>query len=176
MVTVSDIKQYHFCKVIPWINYVMGFKEPVTFSMEEGRKVSHEEAVKSLGLPQPVRYEVCLSYNGLNGCVDIIAGEKNFTIVENKAYSRRNFSHFRYQLLAYAYLVRKTMGYVEKAILFMDGRKVLEIEPNEEHYKYIEGIVKKIEGIIRSDKPPIVNMEKCDFCQYRRVCPVSVYS
>ncbi|BCU69755.1 CRISPR-associated protein Cas4 [Stygiolobus caldivivus] len=176
MVTVTDVKQYHFCKAIPWINYVVGYREPRTFSMEEGGKVSHEVAVKALGLKEPIRYEVCLSYNGLYGCVDVLSGDKDFVVVEDKAYKRRDFSHFRYQLLAYAYLVRKRLGRVERAVLFMGGKKALEVEPTEEHYSYIEGVVRKIEGVINSDRPPPVNREKCDFCQYRRVCPVSVYS
>lgn len=176
MVTVSDVKQYHFCKAIPWINYVMGFREPQTFSMEESKKVSHEEAAKSLNLPKPVKYEVCLKYRSLHGCVDILAGEKSFTVVENKAYKRINFSHFRYQLMAYAYLVRHSLGVVEKAILFMNGKVALELEPTEEHYTYVDHVVKKIEEVIKSDRPPIVNKDKCDFCQYRRVCPVTAYS
>ncbi|BAB67755.1 CRISPR-associated protein Cas4 [Sulfurisphaera tokodaii] len=176
MVTVSDVKQYHFCKAIPWINYVMGYREPSTFSMEEGKKISYEEVVKSLNLTTPVKYEVCLSYNGLSGCIDILAGDRKYTVVEVKAFKRGNFSHFRYQLLAYAYLVRKRLGIVERAILVMEGKKVLEIEPTEEHYRYIENVVKKIEEIVNSEKLPAVNVEKCDFCQYRRICPVSVWS
>ena len=49
----------------------------------------------------------------------------------------------------------------------------MEVGPSEEHYEYIEGVAREIEEVINSERQPVVNVEKCEFCQYS---PVSAWS
>jgi CRISPR-associated exonuclease Cas4 len=177
--SISGLKQLDFCPAIPWINEKLGFYEPLTFSMDKGSEINLEEVSEKLKLPKPRVYEVYVRDKdlGIGGVVDIIAGEKRVTVVEAKSFFRRSFIHFRTQLLVYAYLVNKVYSTVEKALLVMDGKVVLELRLNENYFKAVENKIKRYKKVIESERPPVVNksFQKCVPCQYKRVCPVTPY-
>jgi CRISPR-associated exonuclease Cas4 len=177
--TVADLKDYVFCPVIPWIKRFIGYEEPETRSMRIAREETDssykERVAEKLNLPKPWRVEVYARDpdTGLVGVVDLVAGEKRVVVAEIKRFSRRRVMHFRTQLLAYAYLINKTMAPVNKAVLVLEERVRLETPVTKQHLETIEKTIKKLKQTLQNEQPPPTNTEKtkCLTCQYRRLCP-----
>ncbi|QGA53935.1 CRISPR-associated protein Cas4 [Sulfolobus sp. E5-1-F] len=173
MVSVTDLKDFTLCKVIPWIRKKMGWREPITNSQRIAKKVNLKEIVSDF--PEPKYYEVHLKDkdSGLNGIVDVLTED---SVIEIKAFHRRFYNHFRIQLLAYAYLAERNGFRVRSSILLMNKEKKINIEVRREHVEYIHKVVNQLIDSIEDDSPPVVNPSPllCKACQYRRVCPVSV--
>ena len=171
-VRVTELKDFFFCKAVPWIKRKLNWKEPLTVSQKLGKKADLREVTKDL--VEPKYYELYLrdKKTGLCGVVDVISGE---TVVEVKAFQRRYNSDSRIQLLGYAYLADRNGFKVREAMLIMDNKVRLKIEVTKEHINYIEEIVNKLVEVLEDDSPPVVNQSsrQCKACQYRRVCPVS---
>ena len=175
---VTIVKDYAYCPAIPWIREVLGYTEPPTPSMETARiDASGKEAIAGeLGLPRPWRIEVPVRGRSLplRGVVDIVAGERRLIVVEVKAYRRRRewSSHFRAQLLVYAYLVNETMGPVREAVLYMPGR-VERIPVTRERLEQARRLAEAALGSVEGEEPPRPRQpaRKCGYCWYRRVCP-----
>ena len=177
-IPVTMVKDHVYCPAIPWIKRFLGYTEPRSPSMETARvDASYKEKVaKDLGLPKPWRIEVPVQGKSLplRGVVDIIAGNRRLTVVEVKAYNRRldRSSHFKIQLLIYAYLVNESIGPVREAILHMPDRihrVVVTSELLEEARRAAESAIKTLS----SEDPPRPRQpsRKCSYCWYRRVCP-----
>ncbi|MCE4599087.1 MAG: CRISPR-associated protein Cas4 [Desulfurococcales archaeon] len=176
--TVSMVKQYSYCKAIPWIMEYYGLTERPTPSMKGGvvdadfkLKVAEE-----LGLPRPWRVEVRV-YNkelALSGVVDIIAGNRPYTVVEVKSFRRRVkwSGHFKDQLMVYALLVTKTLGAVREAILYMGG-SAYRFKVTQEDLQRAERLIESTKRILESEEPPLPRQpsRKCSYCWYKRVCP-----
>jgi len=173
-ISVSELKDFTFCKAIPWIKRKLGWKEPTTISQQLGKKINLREITRDF--PDPKYYEVYLKdkKTGISGVVDVIAGN---SVVEVKAFKRRHYSHFRIQLLAYAYLADRNGFRVRDAVLMMNQEVKLRIEVNKEHVNYVEKLAQELAETLEDDSPPTVNqpLAKCKACQYRKVCPVSNY-
>jgi len=171
-ISVTELKDFIFCKAIPWIKRKLGWREPLTISQQLGKKVNLREVTKDL--PEPKYYEVYLrdKKTGLSGVVDVIAGN---SVVEVKTFQRRYYNHFRLQLLGYAYLAERNGFRVREAMLIMEQKVKLKIEVTKDHINYVEKIVNELVEVLEDDSPPIVNQPSrlCRACQYRRVCPVS---
>ena len=171
-VRVTELKDFFFCKAVPWIKRKLNWRDPLTVSLQLGRKVDLREVTKDL--VEPKYYELYLrdKKTGLSGVVDVIAGD---TVVEVKAFQRRYYSDSRVQLLGYAYLADRNGFKVREAMLIMDNKVRLKIEVTKEHVNYIEETVNKLVDVLENDSPPAVNQSprQCRACQYRRVCPVS---
>jgi len=178
VISISLVKQYSYCPVIPWINQVLGYVEDPTPSMDLGRVDASykEEVARELKLPRPWRIEVPLhSINlGVGGVVDIIAGDGRFTVVEVKAFRRslRRSRHFRDQLMLYALLVNEVLGPVRDAILYMGGL-VYRFTVTQHDLDRMHRLINSVRRIIDSESPPRPkgNARKCGYCWYRRVCP-----
>lgn len=179
-ITVTMVKQYAYCPLIPWITHYFNYHPPETPSMERGREIVtpeyKEEIAKKLGLPKPYKLEYPVYYKPLKirGTIDVIAGEKTHTILEVKAYKRKRkyINHFTIQLLTYAYIVEKTIGPVYKAILY-NGGEIIEIRPTQQDYQTIERIINKLHKITHKEEPPRTQQPpaKCNYCEYRKLCP-----
>ncbi|AAK41680.1 CRISPR-associated protein Cas4 [Saccharolobus solfataricus] len=173
MVSVTDLKDYSLCKVIPWIRKKMGWKEPITNSQRIAKNVNLKEIVRDF--PEPKYYEVHLrdKDSGLNGIVDVLTED---SVIEIKAFYRRFYNHFRIQLLAYAYLAERNGFRVRNTVLLMNKERKINIEVRKEHVEYIGKVVNELVESLEDDSPPVVNPSPllCKACQYRRVCSVSV--
>ncbi len=177
-VPVSLVKQYSYCKAIPWIISHYGLHETPTPSMESG-VIDADLKLKvaeQLGLPKPWKIEVKL-YNrelGLTGIVDIIAGKKPYVIVEVKAFKRRLkwSNHFKDQLMVYALLVTKTLGTVREAILYMDGL-TYRFRVTHNDLTRAQALVEHTRRLLDAENPPMPRQPKakCNYCWYKRVCP-----
>ncbi|MEB3851673.1 MAG: CRISPR-associated protein Cas4 [Desulfurococcales archaeon] len=176
--TPTDLKDYAYCPVIPWLRLHASLREAPTPSMEAGRLDAGEKLAIAgrLGLPRPHRVEVPLESRrlGLRGVVDIVAGRGPYTVVEVKALPRspRRAGHFRLQLLAYVLLVLDSMGPVGRAILYLAGRPV-EVPVNERTLGEALAALARLRRLLASEEPPLANQPgaKCLYCGYRRSCP-----
>ncbi|MEM2575168.1 MAG: CRISPR-associated protein Cas4 [Sulfolobales archaeon] len=174
-ITSSDLKQYIYCPIIPWImgNYLV--EEPPTPSMDMGKLgIDEKELIANeLDLPKPIKYEVHIISKKLRatGIVDIIAGNRRLTVVEVKKFQRPFIKHYEIQLKFYAYLANTEIAPVHKAILIV-GSKMFNYSVGLEEIKTIEELIKKVREIKNSPRPPTINAEpnKCLKCWYRRYC------
>ena len=171
-INVTELKDFELCPAIPWIRRKLGWREPATFSMGEGKRADFSEVVKRFPDPKEVQVYLFDRETRLQGVVDLISRDE---VVELKAFSRARFSHFRVQLLGYAFLAVRSGRRVSRASLVMSGREKLSVEVGREHLEAVEARVYKLREVLDSDSPPVVNPDKvkCYACQYRRVCPVS---
>lgn len=179
-ITVTLVKQYAYCPMIPWIMKYMDYQGEATASMETGKEKAtpgfKEEVARRLGLPRPYRIEYPVEYKplGIKGIVDVIAGRGRLAVLEVKVYrrNRRWLGHFKTQLLTYAYIVEKTIGPVHEAVLY-NGGEVVRVRPTRQHYNQIEGIIRNLSKALSNEHPPVTrqNPRKCSYCEYRRLCP-----
>jgi CRISPR-associated exonuclease Cas4 len=181
-VNVVDLKEFEYCPVIPWIHHNIGYVTDPTDSMDVGRsRVDASFKVKvasELGLPKPYRVEVPVkSYRlRVEGVVDLVAGDGKLVVVEVKAFRRRRdrLRHFKTQLVAYALLVTESLGVVREAILY-NGGDVMRFRVTGEMLLGVERKLAKLRAVIEGERPPEVSQprQKCYYCWYRRVCPVT---
>jgi CRISPR-associated exonuclease Cas4 len=174
-VTPLDVKQYVYCPVIPWLIRNLGVREVETFSMAEARKLRalKLQSVQRLGLEPPVRVEVPMRSPELRlrGVADIVSGSRRLVVVEVKAYPRRGYEHFKWQLLTYALLAERCLGPTKAAILVL-GERARAWDVTLEALKAAEALVQKTIRAVESEKPPEAKPSaKCASCWYRRYCP-----
>lgn len=173
-VTSWDVKEYVYCPVIVWIKHVLNVEEPPDFNMIFGSsKVYRQDILERVGLPKPWSFEVSLrnSSRGIAGVVDVIGGCSRYEVVELKAFRRWSYSHFRIQLMFYAYLVSTTVGPVTRAHLVLEDR-VRTYSVNNHAIRDVEWVIERVREIRDSEKPPqVLQSRKCRLCWYRRYCP-----
>ena len=176
---VTDLKEFEYCPMIPWIRYNTGYTTEVTPSMELGKsKASPDYKVKvaeELSLPKPYKVEVPVRSTrlGIRGMVDLIAGDRKLVVAEIKAFKRRHdrARHFKTQLAAYALLVNESIGPTRQAILYLGGETV-RLTVTQDMLREAEIKIWKLREIVDSEKPPKVAQPKpkCTYCWYRRLC------
>jgi len=178
ILSVTAVKNYVLCPLIPWIQARHGLHEDPTISMETGRMSAEEkmEIAEKLGLPRPYVVEKRLysARLGLAGTVDLIAGRRSLVVLEAKRYRRRRrlSRHFIAQLMVYALLVNDIVGPVREAILYLGG-SVLRFQVTGEWLAEAERLVRAAWRAVSSEQPPrsSVPARLCRQCWYRRVCP-----
>lgn len=178
-ITPTDVKDYVYCPVIPWLRRAYGLVEPPTPSMEEGSSVGAEEKIveaRRLGAPEPLRVEVALRSPvlPLEGVVDVVAGGRRLWVVEVKRV-RRPARHHLAQLKAYALLVETALGSVEEAVLAVRGvGAAARLRVTGELLGEARRLVEAAWRAVYSEEPtPVEQPEaKCRYCFYRSICPV----
>lgn len=177
VITPWDVKQYAYCPMIPWIAWNYGVREPPTYSMEAGRaeRSRRLEALRSLGLPQPIRLDVEMYSPRLRmaGVADAVAGLRRLTVVEVKAFRRKRYWHFREQLMAYALLSETCLGPTHRAVLVLGG-KARCWDVDQRALEEARRLALRVREVVESEKPPLVQASgKCHSCWYRRLCPTA---
>ena len=179
-ITPTEVKEYTYCPMIPWLHHYTGLRTEPTPSMEAGKERADAEykarIAEQLGLPQPHRIEVQLEdpQLRLRGTIDILAGTKTHTVVEVKAYKRPRHKarHYRAQLLTYALLAHRTIGPVRRAILVL-GNETITYTITTHELNEAKTLIQKLRETLASEEPPRVRQPKpkCQYCWYRRICP-----
>jgi CRISPR-associated exonuclease Cas4 len=175
-ITPLDVKQYAYCPVIPWLIHNFQVRELETFSMERARQVKalKVQTVRCLDLEPPVRVEFPMRSPELRlrGVADIVSGSRRVTVVEVKAYRRHEYSHFKWQLFAYALMAEKCVGPTKTAILVL-GERTREYDVTLETLEATKKLVDKTISAVESEKPPEAKPSaKCSSCWYKRFCPL----
>ena len=181
-ITPTEVKEYTYCPMIPWLHHYTGTRTEPTPSMVAGKEkadADHKARVaESLGLPRPHRIEVPLEDPRLRlrGIIDVLAGDKTLTVVEVKAYKRpkHRARHYRAQLLAYALLAHNTIGPVRRAILVL-GDKPVTYRITTHELEEAKTLIQNLKKTLENEEPPRVRQPKakCQYCWYRRICPHS---
>ncbi|PRX21216.1 CRISPR-associated Cas4 family exonuclease [Orenia metallireducens] len=185
MITVTDIKQYMYCKRIIYFTYCMPIIRKKTYKMKYGKRehdrndrLEPKRTLKRYGLEAgEKRYGVELISKrlGLRGKMDLlIVQEKKYIPVELKYSTRDPGLHHKYQLSAYCLLVEdqyKTR--VRKGIIHLIPRKdTFEVEITANLRRKVKDIIKGIRELIDSEElpPPVKEQGKCKDCEYYNFC------
>ena len=189
-VTPSDVKQYFFCRRIPFLMHALGVRERTTWSMEEGKK-SHEE----LRRKEERRVTVALKRKwkgweksfgirlecaelGLAGVLDVLlrrGGEYvplEFKDAEKPA-GKVPPNHL-YQLAAYAVMVERLFNTVVRRglIYYAQSDALVEVPLTVERKRYVEKVVREIRDTIEGGRIPKPSRlrGKCAGCGFRHYC------
>ncbi len=172
------LKEYIYCPMIPWIITHYNVVEPVTVSMEDGQvDIDYKRSVveEALGSTNHVDYEKRFTLeNGSTITVDALASSRRErVVVEIKRYRRKHYRHQVTQLKGYAYLLTKHGIPVHKLVLIQDRKVVYSKRFEEIDLETVADLLKDLERVINSDKPPkAYRSRKCISCWYRRYCPL----
>lgn len=185
MLTVTDIKQYFYCRRITYFTFVAPVLKKISSMMSFGQEahlvldaLENRRKLKRYGLSEGKReFHTYLTSNrlGLTGKLDLhLVTPKGVYPVEYKfTDSEPNLNH-KYQLTAYALLLEE---YYKKPIrngfLYHIGSKeIYPIEISQNMRDFTKKAVKNIQEIIKREKmPPMPSQKKkCRDCEFRNYC------
>ncbi|MEB3691955.1 MAG: CRISPR-associated protein Cas4 [Caldisphaeraceae archaeon] len=175
-VSVTQIKNYSFCPVIPWIEATYNVHEPESNAMKEGKKRVPSEIAQKIGLERPYIEEVMIVDKelGVKGKVDLISGKKRLKVLEVKSFKRsaETSTHFRDQLFVYSLLVQRQMGRVVVSYLYLGG-DIISYDIGKYEIERALKLINDTKRVVLSEEPPKVRPDprKCSYCWYRHMCP-----
>lgn len=189
-VTPSDVKQYFFCRRIPFLMHALGVRERTTWSMEEG-KISHEKlrrkeerratvAIKRRwkGWEKSFGVRLRCAELGLAGILDVLL-RRGYEYVPlefkeaEKPLGRVPPNHL-YQLAAYAVMVERLFNTVVRRGLIYYARSdaLVEVPLTVDRKRYVEKVVREIRRMVEDGRipKPRGSRGKCEGCGFRRYC------
>ncbi|RME41514.1 MAG: CRISPR-associated protein Cas4 [Caldilineae bacterium] len=189
--TVTDLKQFAYCRRVVFYTYCLPLVRPVTFKMERGvtahQSASTKERRRSLrayGLHRGERhFNVPLESPrlGLSGRVDMViqtdenqTGANELIPVEYKNSRRAVGRHWKEQLAAYALMLEETWktpvrrGFVYRLPL----RKAQEIAITPRLRKSVLETIAQMRAMVERQAmpPPPKSRRPCVECEFRRFC------
>jgi len=190
--TVTDIKQYFYCKAIPYINHVLGIYEQQKEYQTQGKE-AHQELSKlekrrktilkhiktNKNTKKLFRINITSNKHKITGILDCLIKQENKYIPieykQAKTQKGKPHPHHKYQLVAYAiilddiYNTITTKGY----IYYHLDDKLIKININETMKNHVIKAINHIREMITTENEPLVRPQtpKCIACGYRRYCP-----
>lgn len=184
MVSVGDLRDYIYCKRIPWFHRRLGIKKPnVGFS--EGTKfhiLVHSVAERihrafQLSIPgKLVDTEVTLIRENLVGRIDMIRQTEYGYIIQEEKFKnppkdKRVYEVDKLQVDAYAYLA-ETSPYTPVISGIIVYNDLIPREVKLEPWRAKE-VLEDVMRVLESDRLPNVRYEeKCSNCPYSPLCQV----
>ena len=192
--TPTDIKQYFYCKAIPYLNHVMGIWEEQTEYKAQGKETHlnlqeiekrRKTLLKHLKLPPnskklfrvPLRSQR-LMMKGVLDCLIITPNE--YIPIEYKVARKPKkvpLNH-KYQITAYALLVEDTFNTIIRKtyIYYQENDKIVKINITDSLRKGISKVICELNEIINYEKEPLVRPSPpiCKACLLNKVCPWSL--
>jgi CRISPR-associated exonuclease Cas4 len=183
--TVTDVKNFLYCRRIPFHGYLLGVPRPQTFKMAEGKRAHADvgalEARRSLrayGLREGERFfDVRLRSErlGLDGRLDMVirtAGE--LIPVDFKDSMGPVGLNHRYQLTAYALLVEEAYGRpVRRGFIYLiPARRAVEVVVRPGMRRFVHRGLRAMRRMIAAESmpPPTRHRGRCTDCEFRRYC------
>ncbi|MDA8228979.1 MAG: CRISPR-associated protein Cas4 [Desulfitobacterium hafniense] len=185
MLTVTDIKQYAYCKRIIYFTYVAPVRKGITRKMDFGKEahdildsLESRRTLRRYGLEEGERHfhhKLVSNRLGFSGRLDLhLVSPKGIFPVEFKNTERGSFLNHKYQLTAYSLLLEEfykrpvRQGFI---YLIPQGR-VLEVLITTNMRNYVKDILWEIRELIREEKFPSMaeKKRKCIDCEYRNFC------
>ena len=188
-ITPLDIREYVFCPYIMYLKKVLGFEEPVTELMEQGRtrymmyKDKSRRQKTLLGLksikPDEIKYNIDLFSRKYRvyGIADAIYRRgRDYYVLEIKHSKYRGEiprSHV-YQALSYAIMYEEETGKIVSFITFyysINNKMVVKkiTKPLRNRWiKIVCEIWKTING--KLIPRPLKHKRKCEVCFYKNIC------
>jgi len=183
LLPVVIVRQFFFCRQIPYLNLVLHIVEPETESMVYSK--SRHGLFKAQYLPRCIRPKRVFTnvdlrserlglVGKLDALVETVLGELIPCELKHSALRRgRPLLKDIVQLTAYAMLVEDVYGcVVKRGVLYYaeDGEKPV-INISQSHRLLVKMAVKKIREMTAREEPPSMrSLKECPNCWYRRVC------
>lgn len=191
LLDVTDLKQYAYCRRIPFYRYCLPRIRPITYGMREGIR-SHEEesareerrSLRAYGLAAGERvFDLVLRSDSLGlvarldlaiRCADPTIGQPEAIVVDYKLTRDPARDHFRLQLAAYALLLEEAWQLpVHRGFLYhIPLRRAEEIPITPALLRRALQAVQAIQTLVRDEHipPPPANRARCVTCEFRRFC------
>ncbi|MFI5275091.1 MAG: CRISPR-associated protein Cas4 [Ktedonobacterales bacterium] len=191
LLDVTDLKQYSYCRRIPFYRYCLPRIRPITYSMREGIR-SHEEesareerrSLRTYGLTAGERvFDLLLRSESLGlvarldlaiRCGDPSTGQSEAVVVDYKLTSEPARDHFRLQLAAYAMMIEEAWQIpVRRGFLYhIPLRRAEEIAITAALRRRVLQSVQDIHALVRDERMPAppANRARCVTCEFRRFC------
>ena len=183
LLPVVFVRQFYFCRQIPYLNLVLHVVEPETESMVFSRE--RHDLFKAQYLPRSIRprrvftgVDLRSERLGLVGRLDALIetdfGELLPCELKHSALRRgRPLLKDVAQLAAYSMLVEDVYGcVVKRGVLYYaeDGEKAV-VRIMQSHRELVRYAVRRVREMIASEEPPAErNVRMCPSCWYSRVC------
>ena len=189
--TVTDLKQFAYCRRVVFYTYCLPLVRPVTFKMERGaiahRTASTKERRRSLrayGLHRGERhFDVRLESPqlGLSGRIDMVIetdenqiGAKEIIPVEYKNSRREVGAHWKEQLAAYALMLEEAWKTpVRRGFVYhLPLRRAREVPITPRLRKGVREIIAQMREMVERQAmpPPPRSRRPCVECEFRRFC------
>jgi CRISPR-associated exonuclease Cas4 len=183
--TVTDIRQYHYCPRVVYYTYVQPLERPVTFKMEHGQAAEEREREREVrrtlyryGLGEGEReFDVALSSRalGLSGRVDmLVTTHTEIVPIEFKYTNEEPSENHCLQVTAYAMIAesRYSAPVPYGIICRLPDGATWRVEANSERRKRVQELVDDIRNMIEHERfpDPPADRAKCVDCEFRRFC------
>lgn len=183
--TVTDMKNFLYCRRIPFHGYLLGVRRPQTFKMAEGKR-AHEDvaalearrSLRAYGLRAGERFfDVAVRSErlGLGGRLDMVVRTDQEVIpVDFKDSAGRVGLNHRYQLTAYALLAEEAYGRpVRRGFIYLIPlRRAVEVPIRPGMRRFVHLGLRAMRAMIASESmsPPTRHRGRCTDCEFRRYC------
>jgi len=184
LVSVTDLRDYLYCKRQPWLyrktgikKSKVGFSTGIKFHVLLHSVAEHIHKALRADIPgEIVGTEVSLWRDNLYGRIDVIRKTKEGYIVQEEKFSDppkvgRIYPQDQLQVDAYAFLMENSpYTPIRCGVILYNDLRPREIKPEPTRAKQI---LDKVTQILESDTLPEVEYnEKCPFCHYYSLCQV----
>jgi CRISPR-associated exonuclease Cas4 len=183
--TVTDVKQWLYCRRIVFYTYLLGGPRPRTVAMVEGVR-AHEEVealerrrtLRAYGLADGERrFDVAASAGrlGLGARLDLLVVRDHEAIPVDFKDSRgpvgRNHA---YQLTAYALIAEEITGRpVRRGFIYLiQARRAVELPIRPGMRRFVRRALVEMRAMLAAEAlpPPTRHRARCTDCEFRRVC------
>ena len=185
MINVDDIKQYFYCKRIPFYNHIFSSDLDKPYLVESGNKFEQRidlNFIRSTLYKREstsfklIRMKIISNNLNLIGSPDLIAYNKeNYIPIEIK-YSYSIQKNAYYQLIAYSILLESRFNVnVNIGYIFYGRIQLLKFKRFNLRYKdkiLVNKIITELNTkILNYERPaPTQDFNKCCYCEYRNLC------
>ncbi len=178
-IQVTLVKEYEWCKTIPWIIANTAVEPPLTPSMQDGKEVHNrielaEQIADSRKLAKYTVEAVLVSRRyRVVGLIDILSIDPPMVIDIKQTNKKPPKSHIA-QLETYTLLAWTNNIPVERAeIVNHEKKTIYKLEVTDYVLERAKKRIQKTWRIIQQPDPPLVQqpVEKCSYCRYKTRCP-----
>ncbi|MBU1748142.1 MAG: CRISPR-associated protein Cas4 [Chloroflexi bacterium] len=187
--TVTDIKQYHYCQRIAYYTYCLPVPRHLTYKVQEGEQahqrqadLEHRRTLSTYGVTAGERHLGVLLRSerlGLSGRLDMAiltpapAGEVIPVEFKNTTPARLGMNH-KYQLAAYALLVEEVWQRPARRgfLYFIPEKQAQEVVMTAGMRRHVARTLAGIRRIATTETLPLstAHRGRCVDCEYRRYC------
>ena len=182
--TVTDLKQFMYCKRILYYHSCLPDIRPVTYKMQAGIRRHEDENKRSfrrtMRLPEITQaereFDVTVKSDrlGLSGQVDEVLFMDDMIIPVDYKLAKKASQHFKVQLTAYAMMLEETFDLpASRGILYLiQKRESVEVNITRRLRNKVVEALDKMRDISNSESMPgaIANRRACLDCEFRRFC------
>ncbi|MBI4332397.1 MAG: CRISPR-associated protein Cas4 [Chloroflexi bacterium] len=185
VLTVSDIKQFVYCRRVVYFTYNLPIRRPTTYKMEEG-KLEHDHvasleerrSLKAYGIGEGEReFNVSLFSPrlGLSGKLDMVikSGGEVIPVDFKNSGGGVELNH-KYQLTAYALLVEDRWNRpVRRGFIYLvPQKKAQEVAITPNMRLFVHRVLADAREMIETEAMPPATRQKqhCRDCEFRNFC------